>query len=93
MISVVARFAQYIPACLAVPVLRSRARGESPGFRIPFGPVVPVASVLLCVWLLVVSEPSRLFWGGISLISGLTLYLPWRLEGMGCQGLRRTSTC
>ena len=78
-ISVVARFAQYIPACLAVPVLRSRARGEPPGFKIPLGPAVPVASVLLCVWLLVESEPSRLFWGLIGLVSGLALYLPLRL--------------
>ena len=76
-ISVVARFAQYIPACLAVPVLRKRARGETSGFRIPFGPTVPIASVALCVWLLIESEPSRLFWGMVGLVSGLVLYLPW----------------
>ena len=49
-VSVVARLANYLVTCLAVPVLRKRSV-EPAQFQIPFGPVVPVTGVLLCVWL------------------------------------------
>ncbi len=69
--SVVARFAQYIPTCLALPVLRRRAAGEEPLFRVPLGATVPILSVALCVWLLLESEPRTLLWGLAGLLSGL----------------------
>jgi amino acid transporter len=75
-ISVVARFAQYIPTCLAVLYFRRRRPEEAPGFRVPLGPTVPVLAVVLCVWLLIESEPHRLLWGLVGLASGLVFYLP-----------------
>jgi amino acid transporter len=78
-LGVVARFAQYIPTCLAVLVFRRR--GEAQGFRIPWGPVIPVITVLLCVGLLANSDPSRLIKGGIALALGVPLYFLSRRAG------------
>ncbi len=71
-LGVVARFAQYIPTCLAVMVLRRR--GESPGFRLPLGPVVPLLTVGLCLWLLANTAPEKLWKGGLALLLGIPLY-------------------
>ena len=50
-ISVVSRFAQYIPTCLAVIVLRKR-KDLSTSFRVPFGYVLPIVAVAVSIWLL-----------------------------------------
>jgi amino acid transporter len=73
-LGVVARFAQYIPTCIAVLVLRKRDAGDHTGFRIPGGPVVPIVTVALCFVLLVNTDPSRLMKGGIALAIGVPLY-------------------
>jgi amino acid transporter len=78
-ISVVARFAQYIPTCAAVLYFRARRPDDVPGFRIPWGPTVPVLAILLCGWLLVEAQPHQLLWGLVGLVSGLVFYLPIRL--------------
>ena len=44
MISVVARIAQYIPTALATLRLRSMPEVPPAAFRMPWGPVVPVAA-------------------------------------------------
>lgn len=85
LVSVVARFAQYIATCLAVIVLRRRrkaqARGEEEGgahFELPFGPVIPVIALSLCAWLLIESGRSNadpLIAGGIALLAGNPVYL------------------
>jgi amino acid transporter len=77
-ISVVARFVQYIPTCLAVMYFRSKRPDETPGFRVPWGATVPILAVVLCVWLLIESEPSRLLWGFIGLMAGLLVYFLMR---------------
>ena len=77
-ISVVARFTQYIPTCLAVLVFRHRRPTERPGFRIPGGATVPVLAVLLCGWLLAESAPRHLFWGLAALATGLLIHVPMR---------------
>jgi amino acid transporter len=78
-VSVVARFAQYIPTCLAVLYFRAKRPDEEPGFRVPWGPTVPVLAVVLCVWLLIETEWSRLFWGLVGLAAGLVIYVLMRL--------------
>jgi amino acid transporter len=78
-VSVVARFVQYIPTCIAVLYFRKRRPGEEPGFRIPWGPAVPVLAVGLCAWLLIASEWSRLLWGLVGLAAGLSIYALMRL--------------
>jgi len=79
-LGVVARFAQYIPTCLAVLVFRKRL-GPGEGFRIPGGPVLPILTVALCLTLLANSDPSRLIKGGVALLVGVPLYFLSRRAG------------
>jgi amino acid transporter len=85
-ISVVARFAQYIPTCAAVLVFRARRRGEEPAFRVRGGPVVPILAIGLCLWLLAQAEPARLLWGLVGLSSGLLIHVPMRLARRAGRG-------
>lgn len=81
-VGVVARFVQYIPTSIAVLVLRRRdaSAGAEPrraeaGFRVPFGPVIPILAVGLCIWLIVNTPPMRLLAGGGALVLGVPFYL------------------
>ncbi|MGM9533956.1 MAG: APC family permease [Intestinibacter sp.] len=49
--SVVARFAQYLPTCISILVLRKRSDLQST-FKVPFGPVIPIIAVVCSLWLL-----------------------------------------
>ena len=60
-ISVIARFAQYIPTCIAVLVLRKK-RGRA-SFTLPGGPTIPIVATLLSVGLLVQSDVDKLLAG------------------------------
>jgi amino acid transporter len=85
LVSVVARFAQYIATCLGVIVLRRRRRAQARDsedsgahFSLPFGPVIPLAALALCAWLLIESGRSNskpLIAGGIALLAGTPVYL------------------
>lgn len=72
-ISAISRFAQYIPTCLAVIVLRKREGLEST-FRVPFGPVLPILSVGISCWLLTQATKVQIIWGLGALIIGIPLY-------------------
>ena len=50
-VSVLARFMQYIPTCVALLILR-RGGPASAGYRVPGAPVIAVAALLLSVWIL-----------------------------------------
>ncbi len=73
-ISVVSRFTQYLPTCLAVIVLRRKNPSEHSSLRIPFGPVIPLLSVAVSVWLLIQSEPQKILMGLGGLIIGVPFY-------------------
>lgn len=84
LVSVVARFAQYIMTCLAVIVLRYRNRKQhggkevDTGFKLPFGVAIPVAALILCAWLLIESARSDakpIIAGGIVLAAATPVYL------------------
>ena len=85
-VSVVARFAQYIPTCLAVLYFRKKLPDDPPGFRVGGGPIVPVLAVALCFWLLIESEPRRLLWGFAGLVAGLFIYGIMRFVRTRAQG-------
>lgn len=73
-LSVVARLATYFGTAAAVLVLR-RKYPDLPGrVRIPGGPVIPVAALLLCVAFAASAEPSNLIAGAIAIVVGYLLY-------------------
>lgn len=71
-LAVIARFLQYAPTCAAVLVLRRRARedGEA-GFRLPFGPLIPLLALAASGLLLRAAEPRHLIIGGATVALGL----------------------
>jgi amino acid transporter len=73
-LSVIARLATYFGTAAAVLKLR-RKLPDAPGvIRIPGGPVIPIAALLLCVGLALSAEPRNLIAGGIAIVVGLALY-------------------
>jgi amino acid transporter len=81
-LSVVARLATYFGTAAAVLVLR-RKYPDVPGrVRIPGGPVIPVAALLLCLAFAASAEPSNLIAGAIAILVGYLLYLA-RRKGQG----------
>ncbi len=73
-ISVVSRFAQYLPTCLAVLVFRSKRPDMARTFRVPLGPVIPVLAVVVSIWLITQSSLEKVFWGLGGLVVGAVLY-------------------
>lgn len=74
-ISVVSRFAQYVPTCLSVLVLRKKRPDLQSSFRVPFGPVIPIIAVAVSGWLLVQSSLEKILWGLGGLVLGVPIYL------------------
>ncbi|HKI01370.1 MAG TPA: APC family permease [Thermoanaerobaculia bacterium] len=73
-LSAVARLATYFGTALAVPFLR-RKLGTPPGaFRLPGGPVIPIAAVLLCAIFAASATPANLIGGAIALVVGGLIY-------------------
>lgn len=74
-ISVVSRFIQYIPTCLAVVILRKKYAGKEVNFRIPGGIFVPVVAVVVSVLLLIkagMDDPMKIVWG----LGGMIIVVP-----------------
>jgi APA family basic amino acid/polyamine antiporter len=73
-LSVVARLATYVGTAAAVPVLR-RKLGSRPGaFRLPGGPLVPTAAVLICIVFAASATPRDLIAGVVALAVGLAVF-------------------
>jgi len=82
-LSVVARLATYLGTAAAVPVLR-RKLGSRPGaFRLPGGPLVPIAAALLCVVFAASATGRDLVAGAVALAVGLVV---WKLRRPGPEG-------
>ena len=80
-------FVLYMLCAIAVMVLRSRdVHGDGAPFRIPGGPLVPVATLLANAWLMYATA-ARGDLSGLGIILGLALLLysvrRWRLRGAG----------
>lgn len=74
-IGVIAAFAQYIPTVLSVIVFRKRNKGRDDlkgMFRIPFGPVLPILSLIVVVYLLTQTPLLQIIVG----LGGLVLAVP-----------------
>ncbi len=73
-ISVVSRFAQYVPTCLSVIVLRKKRPELKSTFRVPFGPVIPIVAVVTSFWLLSQASIDKIMWGLGGLLIGVPVY-------------------
>ena len=71
-ISVVARFSQYIPTCLAIFVLRKRQNSD--GFVLPGGMLIPTAALALSIFILAQAEAKQLIAGLVAILIGVPVY-------------------
>ena len=74
MLSIVARLATYLGTAAAVPVLRRKFPRTESTVRLPGGPLIPIAALVLCVVFLLSATRWNLVAGAIALVVGLLLY-------------------
>lgn len=84
-LSVVARLATYFGTAAAVLQLRRKLPHAENVVRIPGGPVIPVAALLLCVVFALSAEKRNLIAGAVAIVVGLLLYLIRRREPVSSQ--------
>lgn len=73
-LSVVFRFFQYIPTALAVIWLRRKGMDTKPVFNLPFGPVIPIISIIVSIWMVAAANPVNLIAGLVGVIVASILY-------------------
>jgi len=73
-LSTIARLATYIGTCLAVPVLRRKFPATSRTIRLPGGPAIPIAALVICVLFLSAAETKNFVAAGIALGIGALIY-------------------
>jgi amino acid transporter len=73
-LSVVARLATYLGTAAAVPVLRRRF-GNGRGFRLPGGPLIPIAASMLVIGLALSASSRNLIAAAIALGIGAVLFV------------------
>ena len=85
-ISVVSRFAQYLPSCLAVLVLRRRHPETPSSLQAPFGPLFPVVSIAVSIWLLLQADIDKIIFGLGGLAVGIPFYFLMKKQYLSKQG-------
>jgi len=73
-LSTIARLATYIGTCLSVPVLRRKMPATERTVRLPGGPVIPIAALVICLIYLSAAEKKNFIAGGIALAVGAAIY-------------------
>jgi len=63
---------QYLGTCLAVLVLRRRPARPT-GFRVPFGPVIPLVGAAVSAWVFTEASSEELLWAAGSMAVGVVL--------------------
>ncbi|MGL4453478.1 MAG: APC family permease [Sarcina sp.] len=71
-ISSISRFAQYLPTCLSILVLRKKEYKGT--FRMPLGPIIPLVASIVSIWLLLQSSLKDIAWGLGALVIAVPLY-------------------
>ncbi|WDL96015.1 APC family permease [Alicyclobacillus sp. ALC3] len=74
LLNVAARLYEYLLVCIAVIVLRFRAKEANRPFKLPLGITIPAVASALCVWLLCQETGNQLLAALIALVLGLILY-------------------
>lgn len=95
MISVVSRFSQYIPTCLAVIFLRKNHPEMKANFRVPFGNVIPAVAVIASIWLLINTELPKLVagLGAMVVVAPLYFYMKNRKKANAANEEANTASC
>ena len=73
-LSAIARLATYIGTALAVPVLRRKMPATARTIRLPGGPAIPIAALVICLLFLSAAEAKNWIAGGIALALGALIY-------------------
>ena len=73
-LSLIARMATYMGTSAAVIVLRRKRPATARTIRLPGGPLIPVASLLVCVFFLSSATTRNLVSGAIALAVGAVIY-------------------
>jgi amino acid transporter len=74
-LSVMARMATYIGTAASVPVLRAKMPDAPRRIRLPGGPIIPVAALLVCALFLTSATLKNAIAGVIALIVGAIIYV------------------
>ena len=74
LLSIVARLATYIGTAAAVPILRRRSIQRPDAFRLPGGPAIPLAALLISFVFLASTTWPNLLVGFIALVIGGVIY-------------------
>ncbi len=74
-LSAIARLATYIGTCLAVPVLRRKMPATPRTIRLPGGPIIPIAALIICLLFLSAAEKKNFIAAGIALAVGALIYV------------------
>lgn len=78
-ISAIARLVTYAVTCAALPVLRRRSDVPKAMFKLPGGPVIAVAALILAAWLLLHSTLYEAVAAAIAALVGLLIYAGYRV--------------
>lgn len=74
-LSAMARLATYIGTCLAVPVLRRKMPATPRTIRLPGGPIIPIAALIICLLFLSAAETKNFIAAGIALAVGALIFV------------------
>ena len=77
-ISVVSRFAQYIPTVLSIMVFRKTKAHAQRSFKVPFGITIPIIATITSIWLLFQATIEQLLLGFGGLIIAIPFYFIMR---------------
>lgn len=90
LVNVAARLYEYLMVCLAVVVLRFKAKSHPRPFKIPFGIFIPTVAALLSLWLLAQETAKELLMAVLALAVGMVIYFFSRrkpVEGSDSTGM------
>lgn len=76
-LSAIARLATYIGTCVSVPVLRRKMPATERAIRLPGGPAIPIAALVICALFLSAAQARNWIAAGIALAIGAAIYF-WR---------------
>jgi APA family basic amino acid/polyamine antiporter len=80
-LSVVARLASYLGTAAAVPVLRRKLGRDRQTLRLPGGPLIPIAAIVVCLAFVASATVTNLVAGALALLAGLPIYFSRRRKG------------